>query len=138
MSDSAVRVVLDTCDFLECRTEEGRDVRTVIGCSQMSTLVKEMRAQHGEDPRAWPVPTGLLHHEILLREFVLRVQGKWKDPFPHAEICHCRMIPTRTVDQAIIAGAHTLEAVRLQTSANTACGTCQEDVQGLIDHRLKS
>lgn len=132
-----LRVELNGCDVLEVRDENGSEKRTASGCSEMRALVRELRAQHGDDPRRWPEPVGNGHHQILLREFIAKLNGTWQEPYKHEEICHCRMVALKTVDQAIVAGAHTIEKVRARTSANTACGTCREDIESVISNRLR-
>lgn len=81
-------------------------------------------------------PRGADPATILMRELVLRAQGAWQFPFAEEELCHCRAIPTRVVDMAIITGAHTPEEVSRLTSASTACGTCRPDVRAIINYRL--
>ncbi|MES3038611.1 MAG: (2Fe-2S)-binding protein [Bdellovibrionota bacterium] len=132
-----VRVELDGQDELVFEAKaDGKFRISVIGCSHLMEKVKTLRSKNGTDPRKWEVPNGDHHSDLLLREFILRCQGKWQFPYAHDEVCHCRMISTKIVDQAIIRGAHTPEAVSLQTSASTACGTCRPEVYKIINYRL--
>ena len=108
---------------------------TGIGCSQILKLIKEFKSKQS-DAKLWMLPTGNGHADILVRELILKIQGKWKFPLEQLELCHCRVIATEVVDQAIIAGAHTLEQVRRWTSANTACGTCKPEIETLFKFRL--
>jgi len=124
---------------------EGRDRIEVLGeqvrfrgCSVLTQLMTSMRKEHGQDIRQWPAPSGADHAEILLRELILKLHNEWQFPYKEAEVCHCRNVSCRTVDQAIIAGAHTTSIVSRQTSASTACGTCRPDVQAMIDYRLQA
>lgn len=78
------------------------------------------------------------HSSILIRELVLRLQGKFQLPYTEAELCHCRAVPTEVVDRAIVAGSHTVQAVARVTSAGTSCGTCKPDTELLIEYRLRS
>ena len=82
-------------------------------------------------------PAGARAHEIMLRELVLRLKGEWSPPYKDDEICHCRVVPTQTVDLAICTGAHTSRQVSELTAASTACGTCRPDVEAMIQYRLK-
>lgn len=109
---------------------------TFRGCTEMMDLMLSMRRDFGIDPATWPVPEGDSHAEMLLRELVLKVRGEWFLAYKEAEVCHCRKVSAATVDEAILAGAHTPQMVSRQTSASTACGTCRPDVQKMIDHRL--
>jgi bacterioferritin-associated ferredoxin len=138
MSDSVkVSAVLDARDCLEV-SGEGSDRKVKMqGCHALLEQVTALRAAEGPDPQKWKLPEGNSHTDILLRELILKLRGEWLLPYPHEELCHCRTVPTRIVDQAIIAGAHTPEAVSRQTSASTACGTCRPDVEKMIAYRLK-
>ena len=74
---------------------------------------------------------------LILSEMILKLRGEWNFPYADEELCHCRSIATQTVDQAIIAGAHSPEVVTRQTSASTACGTCRPTVQKIIEYRTR-
>lgn len=108
----------------------------VIGCQALRDLVARFRRDHGDDPKAWPLPDGSGHETLLLREWILKARGEWKFPYNEDELCHCRRVPTHVVDQAIVAGAHTPEAVSRATSASTNCGTCRPDVERILAYRL--
>ncbi|XGC79520.1 bacterioferritin-associated ferredoxin [Bdellovibrio bacteriovorus] len=131
-------------DYIEVDCE-GEDLQkpgkvqkvSVLGCSEFMDMIRKMRRSFGSDIAKWPVPEGTDHSSLLLKEMVLKLRGQWQFPYAHAEICHCRTVATETVDQAIIAGAHSAEVVTRQTSASTACGTCRPEVQKIIDYRLE-
>lgn len=106
------------------------------GCTEMMSLMQSMRKSFGVDIQQWPVPNGTSHSEILLRELILKLRGDWNYPYKEAEVCHCRGVSCQTIDQAIVAGAHTTTSVSRQTNASTNCGTCRPDVQKMIDYRL--
>jgi bacterioferritin-associated ferredoxin len=106
------------------------------GCRELMDLMQSMRKNFGANPTKWPVPGGDSHSEMLLRELVLKLRGEWFLAYKEAEVCHCRKVSAATVDQAILAGAHTPQIVSRQTSASTACGTCRPDVERMIQHRL--
>lgn len=125
-------------DSLELIVENGATHFKVVGCTELLSLIRKCQIQFGKNALSWPLPPGVTHSELLLKEVLLRAQGKWVYPYEHQEICHCRSVLTETVDQAIIAGAHQSQAVTRQTSASSACGSCRGDVQKIIDFRLKS
>lgn len=87
-----------------------------------------------DSPDALPVPTGTTRAARLVREAVLRAQGKWHPPYMDEEICHCRLVPTDRVWDAIRQGARTGSEVSHMTSATTACGSCGPDVRALIEY----
>lgn len=82
------------------------------------------------------LPVGSDISSLLMRELLLRVRGQFDPPYKEEELCHCRGIPTKVVNDAIVAGAHTPQKVSRLTSASTACGTCRPDVQAMINYRL--
>lgn len=123
-------------DSIEVNTESAIPKVSFRGCTELMGLLQSMRKNFGNDLHQWPVPHGTSHSEILLRELILKLRGQWQYPSPEEEICHCRNVSCFTIDQAIIAGAHTVEVVSRQTSASTACGTCRNEVQKMIDYRL--
>lgn len=138
MAEKVYRAELVGRDFIEIDLSQGKARVRVVGCSEFLALMRKLQMQFGNDPQLWPMPTGVSHGELLLKEVLLKMRGEWVYPYEHLELCHCRAIPTEVVDQAIIAGAHTTAMVSRRTSASTACGTCKPDAQKIIDFRLKS
>ncbi len=106
------------------------------GCQVFLEAIKEMANLHGKNPTQWPLPNGTTHEQLLLREFVLRAQGQWQALSVGEEVCHCRAVSAQIIDHAVVMGAHTLEKIRRWTSANTACGTCLNDCEKIIERRL--
>lgn len=140
-----MKVELEGRDFIEveCDGESAQAPGRVLkvnymGCTEFMDMMQKMRRHFGSDVAKWPLPEGKDHSSLLLSEMILRLRGEWKFPYQEEELCHCRSIATHSVDQAIIAGAHTPEVVTRQTSASTACGTCKPEVQKIINYRLKS
>lgn len=134
MSDHHV-VEIFAGDRIEATQQNGQWVFTGIMCGKCREALKKCLAQ-GPDPKIWNLPQGNGHSELLLRELILKIQGQWKYPYEQQELCHCRAIPTENVDQAILCGAHTTEAVSTITTASTACGTCRPDVLAILQYRL--
>lgn len=141
-----IKVELEGRDFIEVECGES-DPQTpnipgvvkkvsMLGCSEFMEMMQTMRRNFGVDISKWPLPEGHDHSSLLLKEMILKLRGEWAYPYAHAELCHCRTVAAHTVDQAVIAGAHTTDVVTRQTSASTACGTCRPEVQKIIDYRL--
>lgn len=138
-----IKVELEGRDFIEVECE-GQDslqpgsVKSVsiLGCANFMDMMQKMRKSFGADISKWPLPEATDHGSLLLKEMILKLRGQWNYPYSEDEVCHCRNISTKTIDQAVIAGAHTPEVVTRQTSASTACGTCRPEVQKIIDYRL--
>ena len=132
------RVELPGRDWIEVTGPVGARRLQFVGCAKLLHLMQQMRSHHGTDPALWPLPTGQGHHELLVRELILKMQGRWQHPFPHVEVCHCRNVSLERVEEAILNGAHTPEMVSRWTSASTSCGTCRPDVARIIRFRLGS
>lgn len=105
-----------------------------IACESTLQLLREYRRTQ-QPPQKWSLPQGNSHSELLLKELILKARGEWNFPYSHVEICHCRAIATEKVDQAILCGARDIPTIRKLTSASTACGTCQQDIEGIIRFR---
>lgn len=130
------KVELEGRDFIEVENEGGHSHVRILGCTEFMDMMLRMRRNFGVDLAKWPLPEGHDHSSLLLKEMILKLRGQWVFPFGESEICHCRNITTHTVDQAVVAGAHSTDVVTRQTSASTACGTCRPEVQKIIDYRL--
>lgn len=49
--------------------------------------------------------------------------------------CICTAVTVDEVEQAVDAGADTIEAVGARTSAGTTCGSCHDTLEDLIEAR---
>lgn len=107
-------------------------------CGGVFLLLSYYKEKYGLNPKIWPQPTGTTHSEIILRQLISKLNGTYDHPYAHDELCHCRSVPTQTVERAIISGAHNVELVAQLTSAGTACGTCRPETQKLINFFLQS
>ncbi len=136
MNYKSIVVELDGCDRLELTQEAGKDHLQVVGCAKLLQLLQLLKVQSGDKISHWPLPEGSSHEVLLVRELILKATDQWSHPYVHEELCHCRAISTRIVDQAILLGAHTPEVVTRRTSASSACGTCRPDVEKIIAYRL--
>lgn len=83
-----------------------------------------------------PLPVEKTSFALIWREVILKIQNKWEAPIPDGDLCHCRKVSGEKVARAIVYGAHSLNELRLRTSANTGCGTCLNDVQSILDYYL--
>lgn len=108
-----------------------------IGCKEFYLNVINLKKQYGLDPKNWIAPKDNSHSSLVLKEFILKYKGQWKNVYEHEELCHCRFVSTQIVEQAILAGAHTTDQVSRWTSASTACGTCKPVVEEILKERLK-
>ena len=110
----------------------------IIGCEALNKKLFELKAAHGIDLSKWPLQKETNHVSLLINEVILKLQDKWNHPYPHEEVCHCRMVTLETVEDAIMNGAETPEMVSKWTMASTACGTCRPDVEKILQFRLRS
>ena len=138
MSDNSLISQTNICSKLDGRDEISLKPHVKArGCQKLLERVQFYMQNQGAEPDKWTLPQGNVHIDILLREFILKSQKQWDYPYKHEELCHCRSVPTHSVDQAVIAGAHTAKDVTRQTSAGSSCGTCQPDIEKIIQFRLQ-
>ncbi len=130
-------VLYKQCDEIQIEksTESVRWLK-LRGCLGLLEKIANLRGQNGQDPSTWPLPEGSSHVEMLVRELILKSRGEWNFPYEYAEVCHCRNVTLRKVDDAVLSGAHQSEVVSQLTLASTACGTCRIDVERIIGYRL--
>ena len=126
---------------LEVNVEAGNNVALValtgIGDVDFLKQLKNWRPKMNGPLQSLEVPEGNSPGSMILREAILKVKEEWHPPYQKEQICHCRAIRTSKVDLAIVLGAHTMAKIRRDTSANTACGTCQGDIESMLRYRLK-
>lgn len=135
-----IRIQIQGREEVQLHWPEGQSQPRIqaIGSLQFLKTVEHWKRLWQGPVESWPIPEANTTAEILLRELVLRAQGKWKPPYEDPELCHCRAVPLAHVLDAIRAGAHDSQAVSRWTSASTACGTCRPDVEALLNYHLIS
>lgn len=111
---------------------------TGSGCSELLSLLARVRPQLRGKLIDLALPEGQSHSVMLMRELILRAKGQWDFPYKDEELCHCRAVAMRKVDDAIISGCHSVETVKRATSASTSCGTCRWDIEAILKYRLGS
>jgi bacterioferritin-associated ferredoxin len=109
---------------------------TGSGCSELLGMLAAVRPQLTGKLIDIPLPEGKTHSAIMMRELLLKAKGQWNFPYKEDELCHCRAVTTRKVDDAIIGGCQSVEAVKRATSASTSCGTCRWDIESILKYRL--
>lgn len=131
-----VRAELSGQDAIQAEKIDGQWRIEALGCSRFLKRVRELSSSE-PNPELWAVNlTSNDHVDILLREFAQKAQGQWQFPYKEEELCHCRGVSLKIVDEAILNGAHSPEAVSRRTSASTSCGTCRQDVKNIIRYRV--
>ncbi len=110
----------------------------IIGCENLHKKLTSLKKSEGADIAKWKLQKEKDHVSLLINELILRLQNNWSHPYPHEEVCHCRVVSLETVEQAILNGADTPEMVSKWTMASTACGTCRPDVEKILNFRLKA
>lgn len=108
----------------------------VVGSLALIAAAKNLKSTFPSTVEALVAPVGNDAASLLVKELVLKIQNKWDAGDDDPEVCHCRKISQRSIERAIVLGAHTLEKVRKRTSANTGCGACMPDVLDLISKRV--
>lgn len=125
---------------LQIKTQNGQITAATlsgVGCRATLEMMKEWRPKLTGALADVPLPQGNDHSSLMLRELLLKAQGRWQYPYDEDEMCHCRAVPTRVVDAAIVSGCHHLPSIRAATSASTSCGACGVDIQKAIAYRLQ-
>jgi bacterioferritin-associated ferredoxin len=121
-------------DYLESDSENSTFIKHVA-CPETRALITEFQTQHGKDLKAWPLPAGDSHSVLLLRELIEKVQGTWKPPFQDEEICHCRNINAKKIDQCVVMGAKNIAQLKRMSNAAASCGTCEPQVEEILHFR---
>jgi len=122
-------------DFIEIDLKAGKVNLEVNGCQPLHDLANKINGISESEIDAYIAKLGLEHQELLMKEALLRLQGKWKFPYTEEELCHCRMIPTKVVDEAVIGGLRTPEEIGRFCSAGITCGNCGTDIAAIISCR---
>lgn len=136
MSSKNIHVQLAHCDHIELQIlASGAVSIQVQGCSQMMSLTQHLQQTYGADFRVWPYPSGVSHAELLWKEFLQKLHQKWTPPYTDEEVCHCRKVSLKRVEEAILRGALTTEMITEKTQASSACGTCRPDVDKILAWR---
>ncbi len=110
----------------------------IIGCEKLHKKLTDLKKSEGSDIAKWKLQNEKDHVSLLINELIFKLQEKWAHPYPHEEVCHCRVVTLETVEQAIFNGADTPEMVSKWTMASTACGTCRPDVEKILNFRLRT
>ena len=108
----------------------------VIACHKLMQTLNDLKKQFGENIKSWPMPTGIDHASLLIKELILKLNDQWKHVYLDDEVCHCRTISLEMIELAIFHGATTAERVTQMTTASSACGTCRPDVEKILKFRL--
>lgn len=110
------------------------------GPIELIEKVEWMRSQFGVDPKNWPTPEVNIENpmtDIVLLKFVQKVKRLWDLPYKHDELCHCRLVSTEKVTNAIEQGAKSVAEISRVTLAGTGCGTCRSDSDELLQFYSK-
>ncbi len=105
------------------------------GCSEIIKVCKLLNEQKTADPFKLSLPEGNSHVSMLVRELIQKAKDVWDFPYQEEELCHCRAIPTKVVDQAIINGLHKVEEIGKYCSAGVTCGNCRTDIENILNYR---
>jgi len=103
----------------------------VKGCSKLRRKVTELKML-SSDPSHWPHSTEGDHVSLLINQLRAKAIGTWVLPYAQQEICHCRQVETRVVEELIILGAHSQQEISQRCRAGTGCGTCRTEIKKLI------
>ena len=106
----------------------------VIGSIGLMDKMADLKTKFGPDPRTWQIKESAQStDDILINEFIQKCQLSFKLAYEHAELCHCRMVPTDRVFEGIKQGCQNIEDIGRATLAGTGCGSCKGDITALLD-----
>ncbi len=104
----------------------------VIGSRALILKVRAMKEKYNLKIEIWPLQLPAeLPEDLLINEFIRKVRGE-TFIYNHEELCHCRMVKTETVKNAVKAGCHKVSDVSRTTLAGTGCGSCRSDIEDVI------
>jgi hypothetical protein len=66
-----------------------------IGCTELLEQIDAWRPCLKGPLSQLPLPQGPGHAQVMLRELILKAQGRWNFPYEEEELCHCRAVPTK-------------------------------------------
>lgn len=104
----------------------------VVGPRTLLEKLMQLKKDFGNDIQNWPtIVQAKLPQDVLINELISQVK---KIPFVynHDELCHCRMVPTEKVKNAVKSGCHSVSEVSRTTLAGTGCGSCRPDIENII------
>ncbi len=110
------------------------DTVQIVGSARLIAKMNALKIKFGNNPVLWNLiePTKSLD-DLLINEFILKCQGQFKFAYEHTELCHCRMVPTDRVFEAIKQGCCNIEEIGRSTLAGTGCGSCRDDMTLLLN-----
>lgn len=126
---------LQNRDTLKLIERDGQTHLKVDGCNELRAVVQKLIQEQGPQVKSWNVQ-GTDHATLLVKKLIFQLNAK-PHPYKEDEVCHCRNISLAVIEQSILNGAHTIQAIRRTTTANTACGSCQSDVEAILDYWLR-
>jgi len=84
--------------------------------------------------RNWAISQLAAEHGNLRNRFALVAGRPGADkPDPGATVCSCLSVGVNQIVAAVRDGCHSVEAVGVQTTAGTNCGSCRAEIKGIID-----
>lgn len=110
----------------------------VKGSKALLDKVLALRQQYGDNPSQWPQQSVASGEDILINEFIMKMNSDFKFCYNHEELCHCRNVSTEKVFTSIKNECFRVEDVSRTTLAGTGCGSCRKDIGDLIDQFKKS
>lgn len=110
---------------------------SIVGRTSLHELFSHWKTKlMGVSLEKLPVPKGAALEELLLKEWVLKLKGEWGDEPSDHDLCHCRRVSQKKVEQSLFLGAHDLFSMQWLSSANTGCGTCLPDIEKIFKRYL--
>ena len=109
----------------------------VQGSALLIDKVGDLFRALGSDPSRWSLQKVVSGEDVLINEFILKCQNQPSSSYLHEELCHCRMVNTDKVTNAIKQGAFSVREISRVTLAGTGCGSCKKDIEELLSFHVK-
>ncbi len=120
---------------IECEDSgkvDGACVIRAIGPLSLLNRLQELRQAQGDNPKMWSLEAAT-NDDLLITEFILKLNQKPALVYKHEELCHCRMVAAEKVHSAIKQGCRNVKDIARTTLAGTGCGSCRSDIESIFE-----
>lgn len=109
----------------------------IIGSVLLLEKIEKCIQVYGQNLKLWPIINPINSNEdILINELLQKIKSE-EFIYNHDEICHCRMVKTDVVRNAIKSGCCSIADISRTTMAGTGCGACKKELKLVLDALLE-
>lgn len=108
----------------------------IIGSVLLIEKMEHYLQNYGKNLMLWPTIKPIsCNEDILINELLQKIKSE-EFIYNHDEICHCRMVKTDVVRNAIKSGCRSISDLSRSTMAGTGCGACKKELKLVLDTLL--